>query len=66
MNPHEGGRFAETSDLDDGYLRLAYRAVKSRVGLFTDVARPARERGHGDVLDAWGDDLALLDRAARP
>jgi hypothetical protein len=28
--------------------------------LFRDVEELARERGHGDVVDAWGDDLALL------
>ncbi|WP_129840964.1 hypothetical protein [Streptomyces sp. RFCAC02] len=28
--------------------------------LFGDVERAARAAGHGDVLDAWGDDLALL------
>jgi predicted nucleotidyltransferase len=28
--------------------------------LFRDVERLARERGHGDVVDGWGADLALL------
>jgi predicted nucleotidyltransferase len=28
--------------------------------LFRDVERLARERGHGDVVDAWGADLDLL------
>jgi hypothetical protein len=28
--------------------------------LFQDVERLARERGHGDVVDRWGDDLRLL------
>jgi hypothetical protein len=28
--------------------------------LFGDVERLARERGHGDVVDGWGADLALL------
>jgi hypothetical protein len=28
--------------------------------LFADVERLARAAGHGDVLDAWGEDLALL------
>jgi hypothetical protein len=28
--------------------------------LFRDVEQLARERGHGDVLDAWGGDLTLL------
>ncbi|MCW3843185.1 nucleotidyltransferase domain-containing protein [Micromonospora yasonensis] len=39
---------------------LPARALGDPVGLFPDVARLARDRGHGDVLDAWGDDLALL------
>ncbi|GIF20072.1 hypothetical protein BJ973_002022 [Actinoplanes tereljensis] len=32
--------------------------------LFPAVAELARERGHGDVLDAWGFDLALISSAA--
>ncbi|MCI3278011.1 hypothetical protein [Streptomyces cylindrosporus] len=28
--------------------------------LFQDIERAARGAGHGDVLDAWGDDLRLL------
>jgi hypothetical protein len=28
--------------------------------LFQDVERLARERGHGDVVERWGDDLRLL------
>jgi predicted nucleotidyltransferase len=28
--------------------------------LFRDLERLARDRGHGDVLDGWGEDLALL------
>lgn len=39
---------------------LPGRLVDDPVGLFPDLARLARVRGHGDVLDAWGADLRLL------
>ncbi|WP_223290988.1 hypothetical protein [Streptomyces avicenniae] len=44
--------------------RLLGLAAEGGVGrlraLFRDVERTARAAGHGAVLDAWGDDLALL------
>ncbi|UQU67080.1 nucleotidyltransferase domain-containing protein [Couchioplanes caeruleus] len=39
---------------------LPERVAADPVSLFPAVARLARERGLGDVLDGWGDDLALL------
>jgi hypothetical protein len=39
---------------------LPARAAADPAVLFPDVARLARDRGHGDVLDSWGDDLTLL------
>ncbi|MEV4707415.1 nucleotidyltransferase domain-containing protein [Actinoplanes sp. NPDC049316] len=39
---------------------LPSRVAADPASLFPDVARLARDRGHGDVLDAWGDDLALI------
>ena len=39
---------------------LPERVAADPVALFPDVARLARERGHGDVVDSWGDDLTLL------
>lgn len=41
--------------------RLPGRALS----LFPAVADLARERGHGDVLDGWGADIALILRQAR-
>ncbi len=41
-------------------LTLPARVVADPGALFADVAALARRCGHGDVLDAWGDDLALL------
>ena len=35
------------------------RAGADPAALFADVAAPARRRGHGDMLDSWGDGLAL-------
>jgi len=39
---------------------LPARLAADPVALFADVAALARRCGHGDVLDSWGDDLALL------
>jgi hypothetical protein len=39
---------------------LPARAAADPDGLFPEVAALARRRGHGDVLDSWGADLALL------
>jgi predicted nucleotidyltransferase len=39
---------------------LPARAAADPAALFPDVAQLARRRGHGDVLDSWGDKLALL------
>jgi predicted nucleotidyltransferase len=36
------------------------RVAADPAGQFPDVAALARRCGHGDVLDSWGDDLALL------
>ncbi|MEU5726934.1 nucleotidyltransferase domain-containing protein [Micromonospora sp. NPDC047738] len=56
----------ETYPLPGPWTAVAFpaRALRDPVGLFSDVARLARERGHGDVLDGWGDDLALLHPGA--
>ncbi|OKI68926.1 nucleotidyltransferase domain-containing protein [Micromonospora sp. CB01531] len=53
----------ETYPLPAPWMAAAFpaRALRDPVGMFPDVARPARERGHGDVLDAWGDGLTLLN-----
>lgn len=39
---------------------LPQKLADNPSGLFPDLERLARECGHGDVLDAWGDDLNLL------
>ncbi|MGA5302271.1 nucleotidyltransferase domain-containing protein [Nucisporomicrobium flavum] len=39
---------------------LPERVAADPASLFPDVARLARDRGHGDVLDGWGDDLTLI------
>jgi predicted nucleotidyltransferase len=41
-------------------LGFPARVAADPAALFPEVAALARERGHGDVLDSWGDDLALL------
>lgn len=38
------------------------RVAADPPAMFADVAALARRCGHGDVLDSWGDDLALLLR----
>lgn len=42
----------------------ARRVAVSAFRLFTAVTALAREQGHGDVLDSWGDDIALIEAAA--
>jgi hypothetical protein len=42
---------------------LPARLAADPAGLFADVCELARRRGHGDVLDEWGDDLTLISRA---
>jgi hypothetical protein len=39
---------------------LPERVAADPAGLFADVCELAVRAGHGDVLDSWGDDLALL------
>ncbi|MFI7427370.1 nucleotidyltransferase domain-containing protein [Micromonospora sp. NPDC049836] len=39
---------------------LPARVLRDPIGLFPEVERLARQRGLGDVVDAWGDDLTLL------
>ncbi|MEU8079597.1 nucleotidyltransferase domain-containing protein [Catellatospora citrea] len=39
---------------------LPLRVADDPAGLFPDLEKLARERGHGDVLDAWGGELDLL------
>ncbi|MFD0593129.1 nucleotidyltransferase domain-containing protein [Catellatospora coxensis] len=41
---------------------LPVRVADDPAGLFPDLERLARDRGHGDVLDAWGAELDLLRR----
>ncbi|GGS00184.1 hypothetical protein GCM10010169_51140 [Micromonospora fulviviridis] len=41
---------------------LPERLADDPSGLFPDLERLARAKGHGDVLDAWGPDLDLLRR----
>lgn len=41
------------------------RVVTGALRLFPAVSDLARERGHGAVLDGWGDDIALIGAAAR-
>jgi len=41
------------------------RLLDGALSVFPAVARLARERGHGDVLDSWGDDIALITAAAQ-
>ncbi|SCE79889.1 Nucleotidyltransferase domain-containing protein [Micromonospora viridifaciens] len=53
----------ETYPLPEPWTAAVFpaRALRDPIGMFPDVARLARGRGHGDVLDAWGNDLALLN-----
>ncbi len=39
---------------------LPERIADHPAGLFADIEDLARRRGHGDVIDAWGDELDLL------
>lgn len=39
---------------------LPERLLRDPAALFPDIERLARERGLGDVVDAWGDDLKLV------
>jgi hypothetical protein len=41
-------------------LTMPARVAADPGALFPEVAALARRCGHGDVLDSWGDDLALL------
>ncbi|MEV0154744.1 nucleotidyltransferase domain-containing protein [Micromonospora sp. NPDC050686] len=43
-----------------GAADLPGRALRDPVGLAPEVVRLARRHGLGEVVDAWGDDLALL------
>ncbi|MFG1608427.1 nucleotidyltransferase domain-containing protein [Actinoplanes sp. NPDC049265] len=52
-----------TYPLGDPWGDLPERALNDPAGQFSDVERLARERGHGDVLDRWGDDLGLIRSA---
>ena len=36
------------------------RVAADPVGLFADIEAVARDRGHGAIVDAWGDELALF------
>jgi nucleotidyltransferase-like protein len=42
---------------------LPERALTAPAALFPDVERLARDRGHGELLDEWGDDLVLIRSA---
>ncbi|GAA2538881.1 hypothetical protein GCM10010435_02690 [Winogradskya consettensis] len=51
----------ETYPLDPPWdATLPERAVANPASLFPAVEALARDQGHGDILDAWGDDLTLL------
>jgi hypothetical protein len=39
---------------------LPERVIADPIGLFAEIQRVARDRGHGAVVDSWGDELALL------
>ncbi len=39
---------------------LPERVAADPVGLFADLEGVARDRGHGVIVDAWGDELALF------
>lgn len=39
---------------------LPDRVAADPVGLFADIEVVARDRGHGAIVDAWGDELALF------
>jgi hypothetical protein len=39
---------------------LPERLADDPAGLFAGLEPLARERGHGDIIDAWGDELSLL------
>jgi hypothetical protein len=41
---------------------LPARLAAGPAGLFADLEPLARDRGHGDVIDAWGDELDLIRR----
>ena len=42
----------------------ARRVAVSAFRLFTAVTALARQQGHGDILDGWGTDIALIEAAA--
>lgn len=52
----------ETHPLAEPWTARSFptRVLRDPIGLFPDVERLARQRGLGDVVDAWGDDLTLL------
>jgi hypothetical protein len=52
-----------TAEVDEA--TLPERLLQDPAGLFPDAERLARDRGHDDVLDAWGDDLHLQRRHGR-
>ena len=48
--------------LGPAWADLPGRAAADPAGLLPQVVGLARERGHGDVVDAWGDDLSVMTR----
>ncbi|GLY97632.1 nucleotidyltransferase domain-containing protein [Actinoplanes sp. NBRC 103695] len=56
----------ETFPLGEPWADLPERALREPAALFPHVERLARERGHGDVLDEWGDDLQLMRQPPGP
>jgi hypothetical protein len=44
---------------------LPARLAADPVGLFADLQPLAREQGHGDVIDGWGDELRWLPGGTR-
>jgi predicted nucleotidyltransferase len=43
---------------------LPERLADEPSGFFSDLERLARRRGHGDVVDSWGDSLSVIPRRA--
>lgn len=52
----------ETYPLDAPWDATSFpqRLLDNPISLFPAVERLARERGHGDVIDSWGEELELL------
>lgn len=55
-----------TYPLGEPWADLPERVLHDPAALFPEVERLARELGHGDLLDEWGDDLELIRQRAKP